>query len=570
MKIFDMLNEVRTIIKLLPRQLITTTVFYWTFPISIFLPLLVLSVDLGNPSEVGKWLFIGLVSHLAMYPFVIYGLKGKSIAEQVALTLAMGVVRGAVISLLPHILGVQDSLSLLARVVNSAVAVFYWFQAGSIIVEYGHAFRDRVKVIINEILEKQIVGMPRAAKASSHELTSIIGHLQEKIVATVGAAPSTEELQAASKEIDNLIAHHIKPLSKSRWRDGELVWVRAGFLAVLRRTLESKPIPVIAVLILTFPFAVVVQINNVGLIATGIIQLIWTSLTFSLNILIYRNRNQVSFLKSNLLFLISLILISYPITFYVQYTLNLANPSSFEVMLEGYLLSIFSEILLFLIGTLLVSIYDDQEFAFTFLRDLIKQGELEGLLEKTRTGNADAQFAQYLHAEVQSQLLACKLLLLKAAESDFDLFPPEITQQIIERMEKISQPYDVPAARIPAARIQELSESWAGLANINHQFPSELAELQSYSDIASQLIEEAVVNSIRHGGAKEIFISAKFIGSILEVEITDNGILLEGSGARGLGSILFDTFTTSWSRSRVGNSTIMKFDLDTSHKETLR
>jgi signal transduction histidine kinase len=386
----------------------------------------------------------------------------------------------------------------------------------------------------------------------------------------VGSSPSRDELKAASREVDALISEYIKPLSKSRWRDGELIWVKAGFLSIMKRTLEVKRIPVVAIVLLTFPFAVVSQTNRIGFLGTLYVQSIWISITIIINQIIFRSTPEKNYLTQNQRFLALTLLVTYPVTFIAQYNLMGAGSESLTLMFEGYLISIVAEICIFLIGTLLVSLYDDQEFVFSFLRELIKKGELEQLLDRTRSGNADADFAQYLHAEVQSQLLACKLLLLKAAESDFDLFPLEITQQIIERMEKISQPYEKPAARIPAVRIEELSASWYGLAKIRHKLPSELAELHHYSDIASQLIEEAVVNSIRHGGAKEIFISAKFIGSILEVEITDNGILLEGSGARGLGSILFDTFTTSWSRSRVGNSTIMKFDLDTIHKETLR
>ena len=205
-----------------------------------------------------------------------------------------------------------------------------------------------------------------------------------------------------------------------------------------------------------------------------------------------------------------------------------------------------SQIAFYLVGSLLLALRNDQDFVFQFIGDAIKAGELERLLEKTKSGNLDSNYAQYLHAEVQSQLLACKLLLLKAAESDFSLFPPEITKQVVDRMERLKQPYEKPPARIPIQRLAELQKSWNGLANLSYNCSSEFDELRSFSDVTSQLIEEAVVNSIRHGKATEIQVHGSASGDFITVEVRDNGHLISGKSHRGLGTILFETFTDSW------------------------
>jgi hypothetical protein len=232
-------------------------------------------------------------------------------------------------------------------------------------------------------------------------------------------------------------------------------------------------------------------------------------------------------------------------------------------MVQGYVLSALTQSSLFIIGALVVSLNHDQEFAFQFLSDVIAKGELEKLLRQTRTGNSDIQFAQYVHAEVQSQLLACKLLLLKAAESDFDLFPPEVTKQIADRLDKINQPYTRPASRLTSQRLTELAQSWSGLANISFELPSELYELQPYSQVTSQLIEEGIVNSIRHGKATTIFVQAKRIQDAIEVSITDNGKLEIQAQDSGLGSILFNTFTQYWKISKQSEQTVLVFTVST-------
>jgi hypothetical protein len=560
--------EARKIIKLLPRQLISPTVFFWTYPLSLIVAGLIAPAGIGSLGEFGKWILLGLISHTVMYPFVVYGKSGKSLSMQLVLVLGMGVVRGGAIGLLAPIFGLEDSLSVMARVLNSALAVFYWNQAGAIIVEYGVAFKSRVKEILNEILEKKIVGMPEAAKTSSNELIGLIGHLQEKIVETVGSSPTPQELKKASGEIDALINSHIRPLSQSRWRDGELTWLRAGFFSVVKRTLSSQRIPVVGVILLTLPFTLVAQATRIGFLSMIFVEVIWLSLVAIMNLVNYRNSKPEEILKANIRFLLFVIFIAYPITFISQTFVSLSDSSTVTQSLQGYAISAVSQIALFLVGTLLVALYDDQEFAFQFLRDVIEKGELESLLEKTRSGNADVNFAQYVHAEVQSQLLACKLLLLKAAESDFELFSPEITQQIIERMEKIKQPYQKPASRIPAQRMAELSQSWAGLAEISFEVTPQLNQLESYSDVTSQLIEEAVVNSIRHGGAKKIEISSRTLNGALEIIVRDNGNFEAPQSRSGLGTILFETFAQSWKLERVGGQTVLSFTVDTFEKVT--
>jgi hypothetical protein len=232
-------------------------------------------------------------------------------------------------------------------------------------------------------------------------------------------------------------------------------------------------------------------------------------------------------------------------------------------MVQGYVLSAITQSSLFIIGALVVSLSDDQEFAFQFLSDVIAKGELDNLIQQTRSGNTDAQFAQYVHAEVQAQLLACKLLLLKGAQSEFELFPPEITRQITERMERIKQPYVRPAAQITAQRLVEISKSWSGLAEISYELPPELSQLQSYSEVTSQLIEEAIVNSIRHGNATKIAVRASKSQDLIEVSVTDNGKLENIGNEAGLGSILFNAFAHNWSINSVGNNTVLTFTVST-------
>ena len=562
MKQETILNEVRAVVRLLPARLIRTKVFLWTYPISLFLAVATTPTKIEGGKELLLWLLLGFLAHSSMYPFVYYGRTDKNLSEQVLLVILMGIARGSVIGLFAPLMGLEDELSAPVRILNSALAVFYWMQAGAIIMQYGFTFREKVKEFLTEILEKGIIDLPQKAKKSTSELVSIIGALQEKIVNTVGHSPSRSEIHQASADIDSLINEHIRPLSQARWKDGDLLWIKAGFFAVMRRTLTNQRIPAIPVIVLTFPFSFIVQISRIGFWATVLVQGTWTFLVVLLDrLLIPKMKSDQGYWKMNLFFLACLITFVYPITFFTQYVTPFDSPTSMSSMIQGYVISAVSQIALFIIGAMLFNIQSDQGFAFQFLSDIIKKGELENLIKQTQGGSVDSQFAQYVHAEVQSQLLACKLLLLKAAESDFALFPPDVTAQIVERMEKIKQPYHRPAAKVTSKRLPEIAQSWQGLAEIEYELIPEFSEFHSQSEITSQLIEEAVVNAIRHGKASKISIKAISAGSSISVFVRDNGSLQMTKTGNGLGTILLNTFTESWSLEREGDQSLLTFSI---------
>jgi hypothetical protein len=562
MKQVSFMYEVRQVLKLLPDSLINTKVFLWTYPFSLFLAVTTTPREISGGKELLLWLLLGFLAHSAMYPFVYYGRNSKNLSEQFLLVILMGIARGSVVGLIAPLMGLEDSLSVLVRIANSALAVFYWMQAGAIIVQNGFTFREKVKEFLTEILEKGVVDLPQIAKKSSNELVTIIGALQEKIVNTVGSKPSQSDIQQASADIDSLINNHIRPLSQARWKDGNLQWIKAGFFSVVRRTLTNQKLPMIPVTVLTLPFTLVAQISRIGFRETFIVQATWLSLLVILDrALSNRMNTEKGFWRINLLTFAIILTINYPITFLVQIVSAVEAPSSMSAIITGYVISALTAITLFIVGGMLISIQNDQSIAFQFLSDIIKKGELETLLEQTQSGNTDSQFAQYVHAEVQSQLLACKLLLLKAAESDFKLFPPDITAQIVERMEKIKQPYQRPAAKVTSKRLPEIAQSWQGLADIEYEIIPEFSQFHSQSEITSQLIEEAVVNAIRHGKASKISIKASTLGSSISVSVRDNGVMQRAQAHSGLGTILLNTFTETWSLEREGDQSLLTFSV---------
>jgi anti-sigma regulatory factor (Ser/Thr protein kinase) len=64
---------------------------------------------------------------------------------------------------------------------------------------------------------------------------------------------------------------------------------------------------------------------------------------------------------------------------------------------------------------------------------------------------------------------------------------------------------------------------------------------------AAQIIEESVVNAVRHGQATQIRVALEVLADQITISISNNGSLIESNSETGLGSLLFNTFTSEWS-----------------------
>ena len=565
-KLTDGINDdVLSITKLLSNQLISWPLFWLSLPVSILVAIVLIAPRSSTFSEILKWVVIAVFSHLCMAPFVFYMRNRPEKQLQIALVFAMGTVRGGVIGLTAPLLGLVDSVPIPVRMANSAVAVFYWMQIGSIYFDVRNSYRKSLQALLRKAIfepSSEIEGnvISKNFSNSKEKFRVLIENL--KIEISAKSDSNTEpNLQDQIKAIDVLIDNHIKPQSAKKWKDSELIWPEFSFKSLLVQSLSSTRIPLLGVIILTLPFSIFGNVVGYGLIL-GLISVLISTICSILVYLVIAllPDNKFSQLHRNFSFLFIWIITTTPISYFYlkRFTIEKYATPNETLQIE------ITEILLYLVfliaATMLLSLKESQGRTLELFSNMIPKGELDLFITKGLEAKSQADLAQYLHAEVQSQLHACKLLLLRAAESDFSLFSPSVTQMVLKRLETLDLPYTKSLPRIPEERLTQIVSYWLGLASIKMDLAKELSVVSPNGEVVSQLIEEAIVNSIRHGKAKFISVVAKVEDDICEVVITNDG-LLKASGARGLGSTLFDTFADSWSIEEVLDGTKMWFKL---------
>ena len=558
-------TEAWAILDAIPEVLITKRLFLWIYPLSIHLTLFLPPHEINSISELPRWILIGSLGYLSMVPFYFYSLNKPSQRMHLLLIILMGITRGFTVIILMPIFEIKTPQPLPMIIIYSIITIFYWFIAGSIVTTFSSKFRSDVKKLIQIMADRRVDERvdTKTLGLRSKVLLARIAGLQNEILDSLEGEPTKENINKQAQNIDHLVREHIRPLSHSEWRDGKLITSRIGLVQSLKAVLMERNIPVLGIILLTLPYVFMTSVENYGLVRALFLEFAWISILLNFRLVAYsltRRMNRTSWFW-NLFFLTCT-----STAFITTTTYFLFNwPGNEYELLEILGLQVGSALrfaLVSCVATFAITLIDDERSVLNLIAKSFSAKNAEEFLEKAESSERNREYAQYLHAEVQSHLLACKLLLLKSAESEFTLLSTEVTRQVIERFESIKEPYVRSHVKKATDRVEEIALLWKGLCAIEYSIPPEFDDSAAPRDVISQLIEESVVNAIRHGEAKNIEINGRAHDGVYSVEIINDGTWQEGNPSTGLGTILFETFASDWSLNRNGDRTVMAFRID--------
>jgi signal transduction histidine kinase len=530
---------------------VTWTAFWSTIPLSV-----IIAVFYVNPSKINvrdslTWTAIALLSHASMVPFVHYLNKRGSRRVHLLIAFFLGVLKGSVLNLIAPLFLVSDPLPIFARGLNSGIVLLYFFVLVSIIQGvWGKFAKDLRELLLN--ISNDITIQGHSGEASEDfiddtERQNAISKLGELLEKSIAQKNNGLTLIEQAQAIDRVIAKNIRPRSSQRWKNAELIWPQIHPWQVIKNAISDTNAPVLVVILILAPLSLVGQLAHATLIDGLLIQALALVLIFLTCTL--ADRLTTNFGKgikfNNFLYLIFFLIIQQPIILYINNLLNISSYKSFQNLLQIWILTILTTITLVVTGTVILSVYNAREKALNQIRKFLPEDRLQQIISAGVTSKQESEYAQYLHAEVQSQLTASKLLLLKAADSNFTSMSTETTRKVLARLELLKVPYEKKKARIPQIRLNELTQTWRGLTRIKMDLPPELSTISRNGEIISQLIEESVINAIRHGKAKNVKVRVWIVEEICYIEVQDDG-KLKSTKKPGLGSTLFEVFAPDW------------------------
>ena len=542
-----LIRELTEIVKALPQKKLTYSAFLWSAPFTILASFLTTSHSGLNQSEFIRWIIILCLAHLSMLPFVVYGQEARAIKIQFPLLGIMAITRGFTIAILEPLFRIDLELPLHVEILNSVLVLFYFFSIFAIVNFFRITVRSDVKGVIEDsILQETDLAQSQLAQSQNSLIEKII-EIQRKITLAAESAVTRQSLQEQAREIDLLIRNDIRPLSHSEWRKGELVQVQ-GFRSVLRSALSKRLIPVLGVSFFAIPYYF-----KYSTLADGFLQATYVVFTFNLFVALawlWSHRSpqfgEATIFRKNRAFFVFLFFFVFPINTALELISPVGDAPLKDSIQHNFLLYL-SLSLFSLLAVLSLQLIEEEKSAISMIRSELESQKPSASRAGRQLSVDSLNYAQYLHAEVHSQLLGCKLLLLKSAESESPQFTPEMLHLINQKLQALARPYSPRAEKTPSERISDFFSSWSGIVRIESLISPEIDRAGESGTHAAQIIEESVVNAVRHGQATEIRVVLEVFADQISINISNNGSLLESNLETGLGSLLFDTFTAEWS-----------------------
>lgn len=532
-------------------RLVTWTAFWTTIPISILIAIVFVNPNKTNGRDILTWTAIALFSHASMVPFIHYLNKRGSRKVHLFVAFFLGALKGSVLNLIAPLFLVSDPQQIYIRAFNSGVVLVYIFAIVSIVqTVWGKFERDLRELLVNFVSDNSLSEDERLINHNliddSHRQESIV-KLGKLLEGSISQASRGLSLIQQAQAIDEVIAKNIRPKSSERWKEAELIWPQISPWRVLIHSLIETKAPVLVVMTIVMPLLIIGQLAYMGASEAILVQM--GSLVF-LGLLVLLADLIVNFFRrgalfNNLLYLLLFLFIHQPLIMYVYFTLNVYTYATFTEALQLQVGVAISGISLVLIGMMILNIYNSREKALDQLQSLLPEEKLREAFKSGITSNAESEYAQFLHSNVQAQLTASKLLLLKVAESNFTALSIPATQEVLARLELLKVPYEKRDLRTPQIRLMELVKTWQGLARVRMDLPPELSKISRNGEVISQLIEELVINAIRHGKAKNVRVRVWIIDDTCHITVQDDG-KLKSTKKQGLGSMFFEVFAPDW------------------------
>lgn len=424
-------------------------------------------------------------------------------------------------------LGVPPALTLVATM---GIAV-WWGTTIALLLEAHERFvRDRARLLDEAVLGQLALMQESRADvilADEPTVTATLADARERLEPHLAASASLSTWLDAAQALRATADETVRPLSHALWREASERYPEprvSNVLALLVREPAFLPLPAASVIVIGYLGATSQEygalLGPLLALALGVIS--WAVLTVG-NVVMHRapRVRPLTYLASVILVQAAALLLAY-------------GPAR----AEGSLLPpslIAGSILGTLIAVLLTSVVASLDAARAqVIRQLQSAVNQERIAQAART-RARAltlrEAAKELHGTVQTRLIACASAIeMAAASGDVSAYERALRESL-----GILEGAHTPAQGTVTTRLDVLASSWGALCEISVRVdPSLGPELPG--DVV-RVVEEAIGNAYRHGGATRITVVIAALDGDIRVTVADNGSG-PGGGDPGLGSDL--------------------------------
>lgn len=365
----------------------------------------------------------------------------------------------------------------------------------------------------------------------SNQLQNIIKELE---------SPNQSDMTKMLEKLSTITRGQLNEIKQEIQASYRKEYPEINFLNLFRYALQKQPFPIfliVAILLISSINYVLTSTPSDQLFTRLLVIALVPSIIFWLgNVIITQLK------KGQWIVWLLFISISAPLTF-------ISNAAIFD----DEILPLLGPILIYEIWTFSVCVFSSLLVAFSQQRtniDSVLLAELDENLIKQRAielvnSNKLREISSFIHGQVQSRIMAATVNIALAQESKNET---AIDAEIANLREMANSPlknFDPTTEKDLSSSISQLSNTWKGLLTIEFLNHSQVKLYELESRGVANLLEEALLNAFRHGHAALIQIGTKHSDSHLTITVTDDG-MGPRNGAPGIGSSIYDAFTSKW------------------------
>lgn len=520
---------------------LSRTGFYLFSFVSIIAVPLATAWSSAGRKLLGEFL-VGIVLTLTSYLVYLFliTLQNKSALDEkyqisLMIILVIGAVRGLIFYYLLDLFDFEQPTDLVQRVLNSILTTLIWLGIANVIIEVNRRYQRRFRAILSQLL---VVNLRNSGSAQAgfaviaQDLALLQTRLEESYSSVRESSEDSESMLTAATEIRGQIEVALKPLSKRLWLNSMFEFPQIKFSRLFGDAIWNLKYPFTPILLI-FTVSALVNLSP----ASGVTWSVVTGISGFVAFTLFESMRRIAIKKlSNQRALINLLFV-----LAVGLTAGVFSALALRIYNgEGsyYLALLFAPYLSALVlasSAITLALSDRRE-----ILDNLSKGARR-LTQSSNDSLQSSQAASYIHNSLQSELTAIAHEFELVAENP-DRGKSKDVMEKLDALIRRSMGEDFSNfLESPESRFDRVIQSWSGLIKLETNIDRELFTDPARANLFVQLVEESLVNSVRKGQSSEVFISATFSGSRLEIVISDNG-RFESTTKPGLGSAWIELF----------------------------
>ena len=540
---------------------LSKTAYLAFVPFGVLGAAIIIPVEEISIAQRFDWFLIGVIAQSVqgiavlifnrIYFRFIKGVKHSFVYIFFALFIS-GALRGLAIGQAAPFFDLADPVPPLIRAMNSGITVIIWMGIIGLMLEAQASYVREYQDLYQRFLMLKSGRLPDGRALNSGRLSEIAEQVAQmtspvrtKLAMLSEGSFTDDQVREAVEDLQKVVKEQIRPLSHRLWFDRTSHLLRFKISNLLLDAFKTDETPILFFTALTTFSMFVGTTVSMGINISTVISVIFAVSIYSL-FTVEKFLLKINGVKSRFIHLIFLLLVATIPLLLTHIYFDISGISYWSSYANvGVAGSVFMTAIF---TTMLSQSLVDRAKIIDILTAQITSGYVEEHLQAIARMSEDSEIASYLHSSLQSELTAVALKLDQATKSgtrDEVKSIIQYAQIVIER--DLTVNFHA-GEHSPLERINALLDAWRGIAEIKIDLRRiELCETQVVTDI-SQIIEEAVSDSVRFGNANLISISGDASPDHYYFKVTDNG-KSKPQGGSGLGTILLDEIAPNlWRR----------------------